>query len=1102
MKHTILNVLQTGSNRLAVCTLVLGLSSSMAYAQTDISGEEAPAAVKQPKRSPLPMKKYPMVTIKGKIVEAATGKGIAGIQLRSLANNRYTGMSDEDGSFSIQVPVFTTALYVFSPGYISQQVAIAAGDSSQNLKIKMLSDQFQSMYGTDTKIVASRTAEINRFGVTVDNEIENKLGGDMRSILRSAAVDGGASMFIRGINSINADAQPLIVIDGVEQDMQRTRSSLHEGQFNNILANIMPDDIENVTVLKNGTALYGARGANGVVIITTKRGHSMATRIDANISGGFQFIPKLPTMMNASQYRSYASEMLGTIENISDKNIDFRFQNDDPNGYYYHTYHNDTDWKDYVYRKAFTQNYSIDVQGGDDVGMYHLSVGYVGSQNTVKKSDFNRMNVRFNTDIDITKDLSTKFDISISRTNNNVFDDGFSSDLTASAITSPTALALIKSPLVSAYQYNSLLNNGAGGFSSLLSDADDIFSQLGSTYSLANPLSILTNGNGDNKNKAETTYFTVHVAPSYKLGSGFKLGADMCYTLNRNSQRYYRPYSGVPSFSISELGTVTSLVVSMFSKEQNFVGKLQLDWNKQMGKHTVNAFVGARYNYFSYDNSDLSTQYTTAQNDKNPTLSTSGYPGVKGVNDVWKNIMWYGNVDYNYMNRYFATVSLAMESNSRFGSDADALKLFGVRWAAFPSIQAGWVMTNENWFPKNVGINYLKLTAGFDMSGNDDISNYAARTSFTTVKYNSSATGIQLTNIGNDKIQWESTKKWNVGLESYLLDNRLGISFDYFIHNTSNLLTLKSFSSPVGGINRYWSNGGELKNEGFEVNVTGKPIVTKDWRMEVGASVGHYKNKVTKLPDGDYTSSVYGEDNILTSVGNPVALFYGYETAGVFSTDADAKAAGKNGSYLYMTDDAGNSEYFQAGDVHFVDRDGNGKIDANDKTVIGDPNPDIYGNIFANLNWKDITLSLNFNYSLGNDVYNYQRSILNSGSTFYNQQVAEVNRWRYEGQVTDIPRAYYGDPKGNNRFSDRWIEDGSYLRLKAINLSYKVPVPGSWTWLQGLTVWAEMQNVFTLTKYLGSDPEFSIGSSAFYQGIDCGNMAQGRSVSLGLKINL
>ena len=376
--------------------------------------------------------------------------------------------------------------------------------------------------------------------------------------------------------------------------------------------------------------------------------------------------------------------------------------------------------------------------------------------------------------------------------------------------------------------------------------------------------------------------------------------------------------------------------------------------------------------------------------------------------------------------------------------------------------------------------------------------NNAARTIYAMTKYNGFP-ALQLVNIGNDKIQSEKTHKFNVGFQSYLLHNRIGVSFDYYIHKTTNLLTMKSFSDPISGINSYWTNGGELKNTGFEAAVSVKPVVSKNWNVELGASVGHYKNEVTKLPDGDYTSSIYGKNNILTSVGNPVAMFYGYKTAGVFADDAAAKSAGKDG-YLYIEDNTGQRHDFKAGDVHFVDKDGNGIIDDNDRFVIGDPNPDIYGNIFATVNWKNFTLSMNFNYSLGNDVFNYQRMIFNSGSNFYNQQVAMTNHWRYEGQVTDMPRVMFNDPMGNNRFSDRWIEDGSYLRLKTLKLAYRVPV--NFTWLQGLSVWAEAVNLFTLTKYLGNDPEFSINNGVMYQGIDCGNLAQGRAFTLGMKINL
>ena len=1099
MKRKYINDIQKHGLRLSLCAISLGLCPT-AFAQTENDGEEVEMTIKKPTRQREVKDNFATTMLHGVVVDQVSKKPLAGIQLKVLGYDRYSAMTGADGKFTIKVPEFATTLFVHSPSFMSQQVAINAKDTEKEIKVLMMQEKFRPMYGEGTTYTAQAGFDADAKDVTIESDIENILGADVRTVTRSAAPGIGASMFVRGLSSINANAQPLIVVDGVEQDMQQNRLSLHSGQINNILANIAPEDIASVKVLKNATALYGARGGNGVILITTKRGKSMATRIDANISAGVSLVPQLPTMMNASQYRNYATEILGTVpENINrDTPISFRFLNDDPNNYYYHTYHNDTDWTDYVYDTAMTQNYNINVQGGDDIGMYNLSVGYVKAESTAKNNDFDRMNVRFNTDISILYNLTTKFDISISRTNSKVFDDGAMEDLSAGAITSPTFLSLIKAPIVSPYQYNAIV----GGFTSLLCDYDDIYSQLGSGYGLANPVAILNNANGDNKNKAENTYFNVRVEPTWTINNNLSLTSMFSYTLDRNSQRYHRPFVGVPSFEISNLGTVTSMAASLFSKEINVVSDTHIDWKHQYGKHNLAAFGGFKYTYFSFDDNNLKTEYNSTTNDKNPALSaSSGYQHIKGNNDVWKNLQWYGNVDYNYMNRYFATVSLSAEANSRFGAKSGDLDLCGVAWALFPSVQLGWVMTNESWFPKNAGINYLRVNAGYDMSGNDDISNYAARTSLSAVRFNYNAIGLQLTNIGNDEIKWETNHKFNVGLQAYMLNNRLGVDFNYYVNKTKDLLTLQTFKNPIGGINNYWTNGGEIKNEGFELSVTAKPVVTRNWNVEVGASVGHYANKVTKLPDGDYTSSVYGDNNILTSVGNPVGLFYGYKTAGVFATDAEAKAAGKDG-YLYMEDNAGLRNDFKAGDVHFIDQNNDGKISELDKVVIGDPNPDIYGNIFATINYKNLTLTMGWNYSLGNDVYNYQRSILNSGSTFYNQQVAEVAHWRYEGQQTDLPRLAYGDPMGNNRFSDRWIEDGSYLRLKTLNLSYKVPVPGSWTWLQGLTVWAQANNLLTFTKYLGSDPEFSIGNGVLYQGIDCGNIAQGRSFQCGVKINL
>ena len=1102
MKRTIYNFIQRQSLRLSLCAIVI-TASTVAFAQDDLDDEEAPA-IKAPKRTKV-VDTNPTINVQGVVVDDATKQPLAGVRVQVLNDKRYVSMTDDDGKFTIKVPAFATSLFVQTPQYLSQQVAIIAGDEQQTVRISMLSSAFAPMYEDGTTITATSSFTSNGNGLTIDEEMTGKLGSDIRMNMHSGNLEQGAAMFIRGISSINASSQPLIIVDGVELDMQQNRQSLHQGDIFNMLSSISPEDIDKVTVLKNATALYGARGAGGVILIETKRGHSMATRIDAKLGVGWTFTPNYPTMMNAAQYRNYAVEQLGTIPEVqqrigsSTNALQFNFLNDAKDGYYYNTYHNDTDWSDYVYRTALTHNYSINVQGGDDIGMYNLSVAYIQTMKNVKSTSFDRINVRFNTDISLLYNFYTKFDMSFSRTNTNLFDEGIPADLNAGTITSPAFLSLIKSPLLNPYQYNKNIND----FTTLLSDADDLYSTLkDGNYSLANPLALMQNGSGERKNRNENTFFNVTITPTYEFNNEWKLTSHFSYYLNRNSQAYYRPNIGLPSFAIENLGTVYSKTASIFSKEINVLSNTHVDWAKKIGAHDVAAMGGFRYNYFSYDNSDIATQYSTKlEDDKNPKLATGNdvYSTVDGADDVWKNLQWYVSGDYNYMNKYFATVSLLAEANSRFGSNADGgVKLAGVKWAIFPSVQLGWVLTNENWFPKTAGINYLRLNVGYDISGNDGISNYAARTSFNSVRYNYTETGMQLTNVGNEEIKWETTSKLNIGAQANFLNNRLGASFNFFMHKTTDLLTVKTFDNPIGGINNYWTNDGEVSNTGFEAALNGKPIVTKDWQLEVGATVGHYKNEVKALANGDYTSSIYGDNNILTAVGKPLGVFYGYKTSGVYATTADATAAGK-----YIVDETGAKKYFAAGDVIFDDVNPDGKIDEADKVVIGDPNPDIYGNLFLNLNWKRFKLGTTFNYSLGNDVYNYQRSILNSGATLYNQQVAEISHWRYEGQVTDLPRLSYGDPMGNNRFSDRWIEDGSYLRLKSVMLTYQVPIPDSWqSWLQGISVWAEGRNLLTLTKYTGSDPEFSVSNNQLYQGIDAGTLAQGRVFSMGVKINL
>ncbi len=947
---------------------------------------------------------------------------------------------------------------------------------------------------------------------TLESELQSQLGAQVRTVIRSGTMGLGGLMMMQGINTINTSAQPLIVLNGVIQDLQDGYAAMHDGFFNNTLAAIDVNDIEKITILNNATALYGAKGANGVILIDTKRGHSMATRIDAQAFASYTMAPRLPQMMDASQYRIYANELLGGIElpNSGDEGIKIPFLSDDMNYYYYPTYNNDTDWSDYVYQNAWSQNYRVNVQGGDDAAMYNFSLGFADGESTIKSNDFNRLNIRFNTDVNLAKNLKTRFDIAYSRIARDLRDDGIREDLSAGPVVSPGFLALIKSPFLSPYAYNT-----SGELTEAISGADD-FAKVGAdatNNSLANPLAVFEYGDGNNKNNQEYTVFDVTVAPELTLKKGWSISTLFNYTLHRTSEKYFRPMTGTPVFYIEELGYSSNEVRSFFSKEEAIYNDTRVTWEKRAGAHSFYAFGGFRFSNFAYDSNYASAHNTG--NDKLPDVKSEyDFAQTSGEDNVWRNMSYYANFDYNYRHKYYLQGSVTAETSSRFGrATADGVKFAGVCWGLFPSLQAGWLASSESFFNVDV-IDYLKLTAGIDWSGNDNVSNSAAFCYFSNVQYSGKLMGLKLGNLENQSIQWETTRRLNVGFDLQMLNNRLRLTGNFFHNVTNDLLTLKKLD-PWAGLEYAWCNGGSMNNTGAYANANLRVINTKSWKWEVGASVGTYKNVVTELPDltivnekwtekdgalRGYTTDVYN-GTVLTAVGQSAGVFFGYETDGVFATTADAYDEEK-GDWLLKTYDAytGVETPLEAGDVKFVDQDGDGLISETDRVIIGNPNPDLYGNISSNLSYKNFSLSATFNYSLGNDVYNYQRSLLESGSNFYNQTVTMTNRWQVEGDETDVPRVSYGDPKANNRFSDRWIEDGSYLRLKDVTLSYKVPVSASW--LQGLTVWCAGSNLLTFTKYLGSDPEFSFSNNVLFQGIDNGLLGQSRSFHLGVKINL
>ena len=1129
---------------ISLCFTALScLCVSNAYAQDEIVEEEEAVVKKAAK--PKKEKTYEMREVTGIVIDDASGAAMEGVRIQALGLERYSTLTDSLGCYKLSIPVFSDAVYVYAEGYNPLQVPVKDGKANANL----ISADFNASFTDGTSIISQKTAYINESSsISVDQDIERLLSGDVRTVLRNGIPGIGSYMTIRGVTSINANAQPLIILDVNMIDPQYDRETMHEGFYNNLLAGIDPENIESVQVIKNGTALYGAKGGNGVIVINTKRGKSMATKIGVRIYGGAELAPGKLSVLNGDQYSSYLSDMASTIKNMSASSLSrYAFLDKSPSNYYRKVFSNNTDWQKDMYRTAMTQNYKINVEGGDDVGMYALSLGYTKGKSTGKGTDFSRLNLRFNTDIQVFNKVRTGLDIAYNQVSYNIFDNGWSEDYSMQNIGSTNVLGLIQAPFISPYSYYydehstaryagdrlALSQDYAGKYASNSSSnwVNNPFrfpltlGDNGINEALRNPYWILENAPGENKNYAQCTQIDLNVSPKWQVTRTFSISDRFNFLMTRNSEKYFLPVNGTTNYFLKDLGDINAVQKTLFSKETTLQNDLRLDWRNIYGAHTINVFGGWRYNNYSYSYNYM--RGYNNENDKLPVINKNmAYPGYGGTNDNWIDMAFYLDANYNYANRYFADATVSMQSSSRFGKNTKSgFQMCGVSWGIFPSVQLGWLITNEKWFPyTNGAINYLKLTAGFDQSGNDDLDYYAARTYWESMRVTNNTVGLYLNNIENSTIQWETTTRWNVALQGVFLKNRLTAGFDLFWNKTTDLLTLKELHY-LSGMKKYWTNEGALTNRGFEFNANAAVINHDKWKWEIGATLGHYNNKITALPDGQsntikltdvnggneqyihgYTSSIYGKDNVLTAVGYAVGSFYGWQTSGVFADDQEARSAG-NGDYLkYPTGlkEEGKKYYnFMAGDVHFIDQNGDGVIDDADKVVIGNPNPDIYGNIYSSLTWKNLRLDVNFKYSLGNDVYNYQRSELEGLNTTYNQTTAALRRWTYEGQNTDMPKACYTDSedwRNNERMSDRWIEDGSYLKLKNVRLTYKIPYSNSW--LLGLKVWGEGNNLFTVTKYLGTDPEMSTRNSSLYQGIDTGLLPSGRSFNVGVSINL
>lgn len=1016
------------------------------------------------------------------VVDAHTGQAIEAAQAQTLLFEA-AGTSDEEGKMTLSVSVPYDVLEVRGFGYNRAEVPLRG---REEILVELYPDFFSTQvkhaegaWGTARKSHnATGSVKLDEFGpgmyVSADEYIHDLLGGEVRSLRRSGLSGIGSSMFIRGFNSLNRNSQPLIVVDGVPISNFYDERSLHQGYFGNSLADLSAYDIESINVLKEGSAIYGSKGANGVVDIRTKRGRSVVTKIEVNAFAGItETGGKAIPVMDANSYRIFVSDQLTSagIDPVVISSLDFL--NDDPRSLGYQRYHNETDWADEVYRSGFVQSYNINVDGGDEHAFYAFSLGYTGEEGVVRNTDMQRLNTRFNADFNLSSIFDLGMNVAFTTVDRNLLDDG------VAYYSSPSYLALIKAPFMNPYTFTL-----GGTETSTLEDYD--------LFGISNPNALIELALNTNKHYR----FNVGVEPKVRLGSRFVFSNFFDYSLDKSKETYYSPVKGVAPLTFAgNTEPSENYFRGQVLRNVGLYNDAKLHYaNVVNGEHALEGRLGVRYLL-----SDYRIEYGEGHNSRTDQvrnlINELEYRRVRGDNASSRYMSGYFNVDYDYAHRYFVSVAAAADASSRYGNETDgAFEFVGKSWGVFPGVNVAWLASSESFFPKGRGIGLLKLRAGYSITGNDDLDPYASLTYLMSQRYMDRGNALVVGAIGNSAVKWETTARLNAGLDLNLLNDRLSLNVDVFKNETSDLLVLREYPEVLGK-GHYWTNEGSMTNTGAELAMNLKVLnLSKLW-WEFGASVGHYKNEISALPNGRFITPMFGGE-ILSQVGTAAGVFYGYKSLGVISDLDDFLQEPLRGMHSILGEEA----FFAPGDLRFEDVDGNGLIDSRDRQIIGDPNPDFYGSFNTRLGYRNFTASALFNFSYGNDIYNYHRSTLESAKDYRNQSQVMEYRWVAEGQRTTQPRAVYGDPMGNSRFSDRWIEDGSFLRLKTLSLSYKVPVRTQM--LESLEIWFSGNNLWTLTDYLGRDPEVSAGNGVLYQGIDTGLLPGNRSFIGGIKLNL
>lgn len=964
------------------------------------------------------------------VVKDASGETVIGATVREKGTDNAT-VTDLDGNYTIRVA--PKAALVFSyVGYKNAEVNVG-GRTSVNVTLQednhTLNELVVIGYGTMKK--SDLTGAVGSLAAKdMENAPVANIGQAMQGkIAGLQVVDAGkpgdnVSIKIRGLGSIN-NCDPLVVIDGVPTDLG--------------LNAINTADVERIDVLKDAsaTAIYGSRGANGVVMVTTKKGKEGKGRLAFATNMSFQNATKTPSLLNAAEYAALSNDMMANAGQQT--NPDWADPAKLGKG---------TDWVDELLRTGYMQQYTLSYSGGSDKGHYYVSGGYLTQTGIVRSVDYRRFTFQENSDAQVLDWLkfSNNITVSADRKKQGSYDMGN----TYRAL--PTFAVKDADGEWTGPEGNSLWYGSTRN-------------PIGPTYVNSSK----TNGYNFLANITAEISFTKWL----KFKSTLGVDAKFWFVDNYTPAYKWKPTPVEESSRYkSDNKSFTYLWDNYFLFDHTFAQKHHVglmagtsaQWNN-------NDYLNAEKHIFSFQN--------VHEMDNGQKMHAIG-----GNEAEWSLMSYMARLNYDYDNKYLFTATVRRDGSSRFGRNH--------RWGTFPSMSVAWRISEEPWFKKTDVLSDLKLRAGYGVTGSQaGVSNYGYLASYNTSVYSFGYAGkeqaaLVSATLANPNIHWEEVAQTNVGFDASLFGQRINLSLDTYIKDTRDMLVKASIPITSGfeDTSTTYTNAGKVRNTGFEftlntVNLRG-PL---GW--ETSVTYTYNKNKIKDLNSAVpyYINQI--NNSYVTMLANhfPINVFYGYVTDGVFQNAREVEQhASQPGA--------------EPGDIRFKDLDNNGVINDNDRTVLGNPNPTHMFSMNNLLTWKGFELSIYLQGVAGNKIFNANKIDLTGMSAAYNQLTDVLGRWHGEGTSHTMPRAVYGDPNQNNRVSNRFVESGSYLRLKTITLAYNFPKQ----WLSALTIenarlTLSCENVATLTSYSGFDPEVGIN------GIDLSAYPISRTFNIGLNFN-